>query len=69
MTCDYCGRKNEKISFMIGASRKAEWTMWEGTGKISCHDLGCWQRGELESKESVRRHAETHVDVGNKFRR
>lgn len=55
MSCDYCGKKKEEISFMIGASLGPEWTMWEGTGKTSCDNLGCWQRGELESKEVMRK--------------
>lgn len=58
MKCDYCGKTKEKMSFYIGASlgNDNEWTMWEGTGKMSCGDPKCHAKGKAESKQAVDRH-------------
>ena len=52
LECAYCGATKEEISFMIGASLEPEWTMHEGTGKVSCPD--CNSRGVEESNVVMR---------------
>jgi hypothetical protein len=49
LKCAYCGKEKAEISFMIGASLKPEWTMHEGTGKVSCPD--CHYEGTAEARE------------------
>jgi len=39
LQCDYCGKiKQGAFTFFIGAAREPDWTMMEGTGKITCPD-------------------------------
>jgi len=42
--CDYCGARRDVVRFYIGAGpADGEWTLHEGTGKLSCgacHTLG-----------------------------
>lgn len=54
LQCNYCGRVKETVSFVIGASLGStkdgyEWTMWEGTGKVSCNSAQCYSKGSDES--------------------
>ncbi len=42
LKCDYCTAVKSEKSFWIGASLKPDWTMHEGTGKISCPD--CYEK-------------------------
>lgn len=35
-TCTYCGKIKQGLSFAIGAAKEPDWTMIEGTGKITC---------------------------------
>lgn len=59
-TCAYCGKRKEGIGFFIGASlpKDKDWTMWEGTGKVSCPS--CHEKGAKESGEAVGRHIQGH---------
>lgn len=59
MVCDYCGRKQEKVMFCIGASRGPEWTMHEGTGKVSCDSEACWNRATLDGQNAVKQYVES----------
>jgi hypothetical protein len=52
LECYYCDAVKEEISFMIGASLQPEWTMHEGTGKVSCPD--CHSRGVEEAENVLR---------------
>lgn len=54
MTCAYCGDVRQEIMFCIGASKKADWVMHEGTGKVSCPK--CWEIGKQEGKEAIDNH-------------
>ena len=54
MTCAYCGAVREQIMFCIGASKKADWVLQEGTGKVSCP--ACWERGKEEGREAINNH-------------
>lgn len=54
--CNYCGRKKEGLSFWIGASNKPDWTMVEGTGKMTCPD--CYEKAMKEGREAINRHVE-----------
>ena len=63
MECSYCGKKQEKVQFWIGAAPitepgdplhgETEFTMHEGTGKISC--ANCRPKGDAEAEEVIRR--------------
>ena len=52
--CEYCGRVRKETIFVIGASRKADWVMHEGTGKIACPD--CHEIGEAEGQKRIDAH-------------
>ncbi len=67
LICDYCGKEKDKIIFVIGASRKPDWVMNEGTGKISCPD--CFAIGRAEGNLAIQKHIEqvnSHVKQVNK---
>ena len=51
LVCDYCGKKREEISFVIGASLERDWVMMEGTGKVSCPE--CWEKGKEEARAGL----------------
>ena len=57
LQCDYCGKVKAHISFCIGASLagngKYDWTMWEGTGKVSCDSQACYVAASNESHEAT----------------
>ena len=64
MVCGYCGKTKEHVTFCIGASQKdtinpvtneLAWTMHEGTGKMSCDDRGCWEKGCSEAAAAIER--------------
>jgi len=51
LKCSYCGKIKEKVSFFIGAKLESdvnEWTMHEGTGKMSCPN--CFPKGKAEAQ-------------------
>jgi len=50
MSCDYCGQKQEHVAFFIGAKldEDIDWTMHEGTGKMSCPN--CFPKGKAEAQ-------------------
>ena len=52
--CDYCSKEKAGLGFFIGASKQPDWTMVEGTGKMTCPD--CYAKAMAEGKEAVRRH-------------
>lgn len=52
--CEYCDQEKKEISFCIGASNKPDWTMVEGTGKITCPD--CYDKAMAEGKEAINKH-------------
>lgn len=54
--CDYCGKEKPGLSFCIGASRQPDWTLVEGTGKMTCPE--CYPKAMAEGKAAVRRHVE-----------
>lgn len=60
LICEYCGAEKEEISFCIGASLKPEWTMHEGTGKVSCGDPVCHLQGETEGQAAINNHIKTY---------
>ena len=50
--CSYCGKVKEAGSMIaIGASLENDWTVWEGTGKISCPE--CWEKGRKEAQQVI----------------
>jgi len=49
LVCNYCGKIKEEMTFFIGASDGKDWTMHEGTGKVTCPD--CHQQGEQEARK------------------
>ena len=53
LICSYCGKVRNGISFFVGASLKADWTMWEGTSKVSCDNEGCYLYGKEESGKLI----------------
>ena len=58
LTCDYCGKEKEEMSFVIGASIEKDWVMWEGTGKVSCPE--CWDKGKADSIKAMKKHFERY---------
>lgn len=55
--CEYCGKEKQGISFVIGASRTADWVMIEGTGLMCCPD--CWDKARQDGIDAVNRHIES----------
>lgn len=51
--CEFCGKEKEGLSFFIGASDKPDWTMVEGTGKMTCPD--CYEKAMAEGQEAIHR--------------
>ena len=56
LTCAYCGAVKNEISFFIGAARKADWCMVEGTGKVTCP--ACYDKAMAEGRAAIDRHIE-----------
>jgi len=54
LTCDYCGKEKQEVSFIIGASKDPDWCMVEGTGKMTCPD--CYEKAMQEGQEAIKRH-------------
>jgi hypothetical protein len=54
LKCEYCGAEKEEFSFCIGASNKPDWTMIEGTGKITCPK--CYDVAVKEGKEKIEKY-------------
>ena len=54
LTCAYCGAIKQEISFFIGATKKADWCMVEGTGKMTCPN--CYDKAMAEGKEALDKH-------------
>lgn len=61
--CAYCGRVREKLMFVIGASKDVDWVMWEGTGKMSCDNPVCWEKGKSEGQKAIERHTRLREEV------
>lgn len=53
LTCEYCGKVKDEVSFFIGASLEPDWCMHEGTGKVSCPD--CYAIAQKEAQEVIRK--------------
>lgn len=53
LVCEYCGKTKDEIVFCIGASKSSDpqWTMVEGTGKMSCPD--CYPKAMLEGQKAI----------------
>uniref|UniRef100_A0A6M3M7S4 Uncharacterized protein n=1 Tax=viral metagenome TaxID=1070528 RepID=A0A6M3M7S4_9ZZZZ len=52
--CEFCGKakdENKGYDFVIGASPQPDWTMVEGTGKMTCPD--CFKFAVAEGQEKV----------------
>jgi len=58
--CEYCGKEKEGLSFCIGASNQPDWTMVEGTGKMTCPD--CYDKAMAEGRDRIN----THIESFNK---
>ena len=57
LICTWCGKVNREISFLIGACKcRNQWTMHEGTGKISCNNPACYQKGSEEAQAAIAAH-------------
>jgi len=54
LKCEYCGKVKEDFTFFIGASKEPDWTMIEGTGKITCPD--CYEKALKEGNERIENH-------------
>ena len=54
IVCEYCGKTKNEIIFSIGASRKPDWCMIEGTGKMTCPD--CYEKASKEGQERIEKH-------------
>lgn len=54
--CAYCGKEKEGLSFFIGASPEPDWTMVEGTGKITCPD--CFEKAVHEGQIIIKKSME-----------
>ena len=49
LVCAFCGKVKEEVSFIIGAcSKKPDWCMIYGTGKMACPD--CYEKGSKEAE-------------------
>lgn len=54
--CDYCGKEKKEIGFYIGASLTPDWTMIEGTGKMTCPD--CWNTAREDGRKAINKHVQ-----------
>ena len=54
ITCEYCGKTKADGGFFIGASKEPDWTMVEGTGKITCPD--CYEKAMREGQARIKAH-------------
>ena len=50
--CEYCGTEKDGLSFFIGANTKPDWTLCEGTGKMTCPD--CYPIAMAEGQKKIR---------------
>lgn len=50
--CEYCGKEKDGLTFVIGASNKPDWTMVEGTGKMTCPD--CYDKAMAEGQARIK---------------
>jgi len=57
LTCEYCGAVKNEVVFVIGASKKPEWVMNEGSGKISCP--ACFEKGKKEGQMRIDAHVKS----------
>ena len=52
--CEYCGKTKQDDCFFIGASKLPDWTMVEGTGKMTCPE--CHAKAVKDGKEAIEKH-------------
>ena len=64
-TCAYCGATKEGLSFCIGASSKADWTMVEGTGKLTCP--ACYEKAMSEGRAAIDKHVRDYNKEAGKY--
>ena len=58
LVCEYCGKVKNEVSFFIGESLQKDWTMHEGTGKISCPD--CYDIASEKSQNKINNYIKNH---------
>ena len=58
LVCDYCGKTKDEITFFIGATKKPDWCMIYGTGKMACPD--CYEKASKIGSDLVDRHIEEY---------
>lgn len=59
LVCAFCGKVKEEVSFIIGAcSKKPDWCMIYGTGKMACPD--CYEKGSKEGSDAVNKHIDDY---------
>ena len=54
LVCAFCGATKDEVVFIIGASKKPDWCMIYGTGKMACPD--CYEKASKEGQERVEKH-------------
>ena len=54
VVCAYCGKEKVGGGFVIGASLKPDWTMVNGTGKMTCPD--CYDKAVSEGQAKIQCH-------------
>ena len=59
LVCAFCGKVKDTVSFVIGAcSKKPDWCMIYGTGKMACPD--CYEKGSKEAEVLGEKHVAEH---------
>lgn len=51
IVCAFCGAEKAEVSFVIGASRKPDWCMIYGSGKMACPN--CYEKASAEGSAAV----------------
>jgi hypothetical protein len=68
LVCAFCGATKDEVVFIIGAcSKKPDWCMIYGTGKMACPD--CYEKGSKEAEVLGEKHVAEYnasCDAGNK---
>ena len=56
--CAFCDAEKQEVTFVIGASSKADWCMIYGTRKMACPD--CYEKASKEGSQAVDKHIEAY---------